>query len=122
MTRPSPADHVDGVPIYGLDVDEETRCAHYATERDVIAIKFACCGDYYPCLPCHDALTNHEPEQWHARDFGTEAVLCGSCGSELTIQAYLDSGSRCPECTTDFNPRCRTHWPAYFDVGNTEGV
>lgn len=120
MTSRSPAVHVDDVPVYGVEVDDETRCAHYATDRDVIAIRFACCGDYYPCLSCHDELANHESVPWQADDFGTKAVLCGSCGTELTIEGYLDSGSACPRCGAAFNPGCRTHWPTYFDVDNTD--
>lgn len=111
-----PAAVVDGTPVYGVDVDPETRCAHYATDRDVIAIKFACCGDYYPCLECHAECTSHETEPWPANLFDTDAVLCGVCGTELTIDAYLDSTSTCPACGTAFNPGCRTHWPHYFDV------
>lgn len=113
---PSPAVHIDGVPVYGVDVDPETRCAHYATPRDVIAIRFACCGEYYPCLECHDAVTDHESERWPGESLDRRGVLCGVCGSELTISTYLACKSTCPECGTEFNPGCKNHWPMYFDV------
>lgn len=119
MPVSTPPVHVAGIPVYGIDVDDETRCDHYHTERDVVAIRFACCGDYFPCLSCHDALADHPVEQWQPADFDTAAVLCGSCGAELTIRRYLASASACPDCGTEFNPGCRNHWPVYFDVDAT---
>lgn len=112
----SPATVVDGTPVYGVDVDSETRCAHYDSERDVIAIRFACCGDYYPCLECHDELTDHTQDVWAADEFDERGVLCGVCGTELRIREYLDADSSCSTCDAAFNPGCRTHWPAYFDI------
>jgi uncharacterized CHY-type Zn-finger protein len=41
-------------------------------------------------------------------------VLCGGCGTELTIEAYLGCGYRCPVCGIAFNPRCEAHYPLYF--------
>lgn len=35
--------------VYGSLIDTETRCRHYFTEEDIIAIKFKCCNKYYPC-------------------------------------------------------------------------
>jgi hypothetical protein len=37
--------------VFGKTVDEHTRCVHYATELDIIAIRFACCDRYYPVPP-----------------------------------------------------------------------
>lgn len=116
MPPSTPAVHIDCTPVYGVDVDPETRCSHYHTEADVIAIKFACCGDYYPCGSCHDELADHPISSWSGGDFDTVAILCGGCGTELTIQTYIDSDSSCPNCGVDFNPGCRTHWPTYFDI------
>jgi len=105
---------VHGIPVHGVDVHPDTRCAHYATDRDVIAIKFACCGDYYPCLQCHDTLADHDRDVWPVDEFDTAAILCGSCGTEHTIETYRDSGSSSPTCDAEFNPGCRRHWSAYF--------
>lgn len=120
MTIRRPGRSIRGIRVFGVDVDAETRCAHYASDRDVIAIKFACCDDYYPCLSCHDELTDHQPAVWKATEFDEPAVLCGQCGSELTITTYLDASSTCPHCEAAFNPGCRTHWPHYFDVEQSD--
>ena len=40
--------------VYGSLIDTETRCRHYFTEEDIIAIKFKCCNKYYPCYKCHN--------------------------------------------------------------------
>ncbi|KZN24565.1 hypothetical protein A4G99_09340 [Haladaptatus sp. R4] len=106
---------IHGIDVHGVDVDAETRCAHYDTERDVIAIRFPCCDEYYPCFRCHDAVAEHPRETWPEDERDTEAVLCGVCGAELTIAEYLDSGSQCPDCDAEFNPACANHYELYFD-------
>lgn len=45
--------------VYGATVDQETRCTHYNTPFDVIAIKFKCCHKYYPCFKCHNESEKH---------------------------------------------------------------
>jgi uncharacterized CHY-type Zn-finger protein len=45
--------------------------------------------------------------------------MCGKCKRELTVQEYLNSGSRCSGqkgCGSVFNPGCQKHWDMYFDV------
>jgi len=106
------ADH----EVRGVEVDAETRCAHYHTERDVVAIEFPCCGTFYPCFACHDAVADHPATRWPAADFDERAVLCGACGTELTISVYLDCESTCPACGTAFNPGCAAHVDRYFEV------
>ena len=101
--------------VLGPVVDEATRCVHYRTEVDIVAIRFACCGEYYPCHRCHEETADHAAEQWPIADRGREAVLCGACGTELTIRAYLDT-TGCPACGAPFNERCRLHTHLYFQV------
>jgi uncharacterized CHY-type Zn-finger protein len=103
------------VALCGVDVDEETRCRHYDDKRDVIAIKFPCCGTYYPCFECHAEVVDHEAERWPRANFEEAAILCGVCRTELTIEAYLDCGDTCPNCGAAFNPGCRTHHHLYFE-------
>lgn len=106
---------VHGHDVRGVGVDSETRCAHYDAARDVIAIRFACCREYYPCYRCHDAVADHPREVWSVAERGVSAVLCGVCGAELTIAGYLNSGSQCPDCGSEFNPGCADHYDFYFE-------
>jgi len=106
---------VGGVTVHGLDVDGETRCRHYDGTRDVVAIRFRCCGRYHPCFRCHEAVADHDPSVWPAGSFDRRAVLCGACGTELRIADYLGV-TACPECATGFNPGCRDHHDRYFAV------
>jgi uncharacterized CHY-type Zn-finger protein len=113
--------HVHGHEVPGVDVDAETRCAHYGTERDVVAMKFACCETYYPCFRCHEERTDHETERWPLERRAEPAVLCGACGAELAVQEYMGVDA-CPECEARFNPACADHYHMYFeqvdDAGN----
>lgn len=102
--------------VRGLELDDETRCAHYRSPRDVIAIKMKCCGTYYACKDCHEALAGHPVAVWPRAEWDARAVLCGVCGSELTIRQYLDCGNVCPACRAEFNPGCRTHYHFYFET------
>ncbi|GGB37633.1 hypothetical protein GCM10011409_13860 [Lentibacillus populi] len=98
-------------------IDTETRCRHYHGENDRIAIKFYCCGEYFACYKCHVEKGCGYTKVWPQAEFGRRAVLCGACGTELTIQAYLDSGALCPECGAGFNPGCALHQHLYFETG-----
>jgi len=102
--------------VYGVGVDDATRCAHYDTDRDVVAIRFACCDRYYPCHACHDAIADHDPEPVPREAFGDPAVLCGACGTTLSVATYLDAEHACPACEHAFNPGCAKHADLYFDV------
>ena len=101
------------IRVLGKTVDAETRCEHYATPLDVIAIRFVCCSEYYPCHLCHAECADHPAEQWPAAQRDHEAILCGVCRSELTIDAYLGVDA-CPSCAAPFNPGCKLHQDYYF--------
>ncbi|MUN06078.1 CHY zinc finger protein [Agromyces luteolus] len=111
----------DGPParprVLGAVVDDETRCVHYRTDVDIVAIRFACCGEYYPCHLCHEEAAGHPARQWPLGERDARAILCGACGAELPIATYLEVDA-CPECRAAFNPRCRLHTHLYFE---TEG-
>ena len=100
--------------VKGLDVDEETRCRHYHSEIDRIAIKFYCCGNYYACFECHQATGCGSPKVWPAEHFNQNAVLCGACSYELSVTEYLQCQSSCPQCSALFNPGCSLHKHLYF--------
>lgn len=104
------------VPLRGVAVDSETRCAHYGTDRDVIALRFGCCEAYYPCFTCHAAVADHDPEVWPRSRFEEPAVLCGVCRETITAAAYLDGDDSCPHCGAQFNPGCRNHRDRYFEI------
>lgn len=96
-------------------IDSETRCSHYHGEHDRIAIKFYCCGEYFPCYQCHEEHGCGETKVWPKRKWNEKAILCGACQTELTIEEYMNSGYVCPSCSAQFNPGCRLHDHLYFD-------
>lgn len=104
------------IAVRGSVIDEHTRCIHYHSTRDVIAIKMKCCNEYYPCIDCHTETAGHPAAVWSATEFDTKAVLCGACNTELTIAEYLQSGHQCPVCQASFNPGCSNHYHYYFAV------
>jgi uncharacterized CHY-type Zn-finger protein len=103
--------------VRGIEVDAQTRCAHYHQAIDIVAIKMKCCGEYYACKDCHEAMAGHAIEVWPAEEWDVKAVLCGACGRELGISEYLACNSRCPECGAGFNPGCENHYHYYFAGG-----
>jgi uncharacterized CHY-type Zn-finger protein len=106
--------NIYGKQVYGAE-DEETRCSHYHQETDRIALKCFCCREYYPCYKCHEEITGKPFKPWPAEYREEKAVLCGACGTELTISGYLTSSSRCPSCRSAFNPGCALHYHLYFE-------
>jgi uncharacterized CHY-type Zn-finger protein len=107
---------IHGVEIIGVDVDPQTRCAHYHGERDIVAIKFKCCRAWFSCHQCHAMLAGHAAQAWPREEFGQYAVLCGNCGQQLTIGEYLECESVCPHCQCQFNPACAKHHHLYFEM------
>jgi len=101
--------------VMGKPIDEFTRCVHYHSDKDIIAIKFKCCDQYYPCFSCHEETTDHTPQVWPKKEYDTKAILCGQCRHELTINEYLNAGDQCPNCSALFNPNCSLHYPLYFE-------
>jgi len=103
--------------VRGIDLDPETRCTHWHSPLDIIAIRMKCCGVYYACRECHDALAGHAAEVWPEVEWDQTAVLCGVCGHQMSVRDYLDCENRCPHCGAGFNPGCRHHYHLYF-AGN----
>ena len=104
-----------GENIYGLKIDGETRCVHWHTDLDIIAIKFKCCGRWFPCFACHAAVADHEAKTWAEDERNAKAVLCGKCGYQLGIAEYFECDSTCPGCGSRFNPGCANHYHLYFE-------
>ena len=104
------------IQVKGKVIDEHTRCIHYHSFKDIIAIRMKCCNEYYPCIDCHNEIAEHSPLVWPATEFDTKAVLCGACYNEMTISEYLQSNHCCPFCTASFNPGCSNHYHYYFAI------
>jgi uncharacterized CHY-type Zn-finger protein len=107
---------IHGINVKGEVMDSKTRCEHYHLDVDIVAIKFKCCATYYSCCRCHAEEADHEAEVWKKDEFDEKAILCGHCGTELTVNEYLNSISTCPMCKSNFNPRCKNHFHLYFEV------
>jgi uncharacterized CHY-type Zn-finger protein len=101
--------------VHGQTVDDETRCVHYRTAVDIVAIKFACCGRFYPCFQCHADGETHPARQWPVGQWAEQAILCGACHGTLSIDDYREA-TRCPRCGAGFNDGCRAHAHLYFEL------
>jgi uncharacterized CHY-type Zn-finger protein len=102
--------------VLGVGVDPQTRCDHYHSPVDIVAIRMKCCGAYFACRACHDALADHPAQVWPREAWDQVAILCGSCGDEMSIARYLACGDECPRCQARFNPGCRSHHHLYFEA------
>lgn len=108
--------------VLGVDLDGETRCAHYGSDLDIVALRFGCCGVYYACHECHRALTDHGAEPWPAERRTEVSVLCGVCETTLTADTYMATEA-CPACDSPFNPGCAAHYDRYFEwVGGDDAM
>ena len=90
------------IPVFGKLVDDQTRCTHYHSPVDIVAIRFKCCGKFYPCYRCHDECESHPIVRWEKDEFDTQAVLCGVCKRTLSVRDYMGAEC-CPHCGSAFN-------------------
>jgi uncharacterized CHY-type Zn-finger protein len=102
--------------VRGIDLDAQTRCAHYRMPFDIVAIRMHCCDTYYACKECHDALAGHSLKPWPRSEWSRLEIICGACGVEMSIRDYLDCADACPNCGHAFNPGCGLHRHFYFDM------
>ncbi|WP_342389285.1 CHY zinc finger protein [Salinicoccus bachuensis] len=100
--------------VYGNTIDEKTRCVHYHSAEDIIAIRFRCCDKYYPCYRCHNDKEDHAIIPWEKEKYDEHAILCGVCNREHTISEYMNTG-RCLQCGSEFNEGCKLHHHIYFE-------
>jgi uncharacterized CHY-type Zn-finger protein len=107
---------IGGVLVKGKVIDNQTRCSHWHSDLDIIALKFKCCDTYYPCYSCHAEDVDHEATTWEIVERDQKAILCGVCGTELTINEYMGSNNICPNCQSLFNPNCKKHYDLYFTM------
>lgn len=94
--------------IHGIDVDRQGRCAHWHSERDVVANTCGACKKLWACSLCHDECADHE---FAPVERSERSVMCGACGHMMTHAEY---GAACPACAHPFNPGCKAHENVYF--------
>lgn len=105
---------MSATPVRGVGVDAESRCAHYGSDRDVVALRFGCCETYYACHECHAELAGHDAEPWPTARREAPAARCGVCGTTMPGDTYMTAAT-CPDCGAAFNPGCRDHYHRYFE-------
>ncbi|WP_194775031.1 CHY zinc finger protein [Pararhodonellum marinum] len=115
-TEPFKFIEIGEIPVFGKNVDKQTRCVHWHSDLDIIAIKFKCCDKYFPCFSCHEEEADHPHQVWPKSEFDQKAILCGVCGTELRIRDYMASDNTCPHCQSGFNPGCSNHYHLYFET------
>jgi len=101
------------IEAQGFLVDKQTRCIHYHSKLDIIALQCYDCKKYYACYRCHDSLENHPFEPYPLSLIQGKPILCGVCLKLLTYKQYKESLS-CPFCFSRFNPGCQNHKERYF--------
>jgi uncharacterized CHY-type Zn-finger protein len=106
--------------VLGREIDNESRCFHWHSKLDIVAMRFKCCMEYYGCRQCHDEIANHDVILWDLiNDQYVDVVMCGSCASTLTTHDYLQGHDKCPTCKAPWNPRCELHRHLYFNVNSS---
>lgn len=96
--------------IYGIKIDQQSRCIHYHTKNDIVALMCRQCQKFYACYKCHDELNNHTFRPVYANQ--VHNILCGNCRSLLKYNQY--KLNYCPYCQHSFNPKCIIHHSIYF--------
>ena len=111
------------VPLRGIDIDAETRRAHWDDQVDVIALRFACCDAYYPGVSCHEAATDHDPVGWPRDRLSLAGGLCHvvEYGPAVKCSASVASGaSEVPaRATSDASEQDRLPEPGW---SNSRGL
>jgi uncharacterized CHY-type Zn-finger protein len=103
----------DAVVVRGPAIDAETRCVHYGSALDVVALRAPCCDAWYPCHLCHAAVAGHPLAVIPRAEHHLPAALCGVCRATMSVPEYLAADS-CPSCGAAFNPGCAAHAHLYF--------
>lgn len=82
--------------IHGIAVDAQGRCAHWHSERDVVANTCGECSKLWACSLYHDELADH-----------------GFVPVDRQLPSVMH-GAFCPSCGHPFNPGCKAHEDVYF--------
>ena len=65
----------NNIIVKGKPIDDQTRCAHYHSSLDVIAVKFKCCNEYYPCYYCHKESSDHPADTWKKNEQNNKSIM-----------------------------------------------
>ena len=103
------------VQAQGLLVDHESRCVHYHSDKDIVALQCYECKKYYACYQCHNEHEAHPIQRWSVDEFDQRVVMCGVCKHQMSINEYMMVES-CPRCQSHFNHRCKFHYHLYFEI------
>ena len=102
------------IQINGLLVDDQSRCQHYHSTLDIVALKCSGCLKYYACYQCHDSLEEHSFRAYPCQLKQDKVLICGVCRHEMTIEEYQQA-LVCSHCHSAFNPACSKHYDIYFE-------
>lgn len=101
------------IQAQGLLVDDESRCVHYHSEKDIVSLQCYECKKYYACYQCHNAMEKHVFSPYPLKLSKDKPILCGACKRTMTFQEYQKQ-IVCPFCSSPFNPGCKLHHSFYF--------
>ena len=92
------------IQVYGDILDEETRCQHYHSERDIIAKCFAC-QKYYPCFLCHDRYEDHASSGLSCESLRRSSSPLWPLQDRVDyFSVHLGCEDACPSVLILFNP------------------
>lgn len=101
-------------------IDAAGRCPHHHAAWDVVALRLACCPDWWGCHACHDHAADH-PARPVSADTVVAVAACGACGAAYAPAAYLavyrdhPDAPACPTCGHAWNPGCADHLNHYVE-------
>ncbi|WP_438835700.1 CHY zinc finger protein [Streptococcus pluranimalium] len=58
----------------GIVIDDNSRCQHYHSSQNIVALKYADCHSYYACYKCHGAMESHSFKATSADE--VKPVIC----------------------------------------------
>ena len=71
---------IHNVNVIGANVDDETRCAHYRDECDIIAIKFKCCENGFRVMHATPNLPDTRRQSGRKRSFTCPPSCAAAAG------------------------------------------
>lgn len=55
---------MSNIRLKGALLDDKTRCVHYHSPLDVVALQCYHCRTFYPCFECHNEQEDHTFMPW----------------------------------------------------------